>query len=220
MKNKIILIKLAVFFLGIFVMSLGVALSVKADIGVSPISCIPYIFSMRLPLTLGTLTTLFNIILIMLQIVILRRNYPLVQLLQLPVIFIFGVFIDFALYLVSGLHMGSYFQRLFWCLISCLVIGIGVFLEVKSKITYLPGEGLAIALVDTFHLDFGKTKMGVDSSMVVIGLLFSLLFFYQVRGIREGTVIAAILVGCVAKILTDRVLILDKLTGLKAVKCA
>ena len=45
-----------IFTIGLFVSSLGVAIVTKADLGTSPISSIPYVLSLRYPLTLGEFT--------------------------------------------------------------------------------------------------------------------------------------------------------------------
>lgn len=208
-KTTFILQKISILCFGLFVMALGVALSVKANLGVSPISCIPYVYSFKTPLSLGTLTILFNILLVIIQMGILRRNYRLIQLLQLPIVFAFGAFIDIALNLVSDLNVSNYYWQAFWCLMSCIVIAFGVFLEVKAKLTYLPGEGLVMAIRDTFKKEFGTVKIGVDSAMVFVGLMSSFVFLNQLQGIREGTVIAAILVGFIAKFFHKKIHIMD-----------
>ncbi len=95
MKTKNTAKKTAAFITGLFIMSIGVALSVKANLGVSPISCIPYVFSLRLPLTMGVLVIILNIMLIALQIILLKSRYKIFQLIQLPAVFVFGFFIDF-----------------------------------------------------------------------------------------------------------------------------
>ena len=61
--------------------------------------------------------------------------------------------------------------------------------------TYLPGEGVAMALNRGFAIEFGKAKIGVDSSLVIVAVISSLMFLGNVQGIREGTVAAALLVG-------------------------
>lgn len=205
------LLKLLVSILGLFIIALGVALSVKANLGVSPISCIPYIlYRFKIPLTLGTLTIIFNTLLILMQMMILRKNYKPIQLVQLPVIFIFGLFIDLALYLVSGISMSNYTWQAFWCLASCAVIGFGVFLEVKANIFYLPGEGLAMAIADTFKKEFGKTKIGVDTSMVFLGVISSFILLHELEGVREGTIAAAILVGYLVRYYSKKLPVIEK----------
>ncbi|WP_459202209.1 YczE/YyaS/YitT family protein [Methanococcus sp. CF] len=195
--NKLIL-RIITFILGLFIMAFGVSLSVKANLGISPISCVPYVYSCKFPLTLGQITIFFNMVLIMLQMIMLRRNYRLI-LVQLPFVFVLGLFIDLTMYMLSNLYIPSYLWQIALCLVSCIAIAFGVFLEVKAKIIYLPGEGLAMAISDTFKKEFGKAKIGVDVSMVSVGIVSSFIFLHQLQGIREGTIIAAILVGFIVK---------------------
>jgi len=190
-----------VLILGLFIMALGVSVSVKADLGVTPISCVPYVYSLNTPFTLGELTIMMNACFIVLQIAILRRRYSLLQLVQLPAVVILGYFIDFTFFLVSGIHPSGYLAQVAWLLVSCFLIALGVFLVVKADITYIPGDGLIVVIADTFKKDFGKTKMCFDSSMVAIGLTSSLVLMGTVAGIREGTVVAALLVGYIIQIL-------------------
>uniref|UniRef100_A9A728 Membrane protein YczE n=1 Tax=Methanococcus maripaludis (strain C6 / ATCC BAA-1332) TaxID=444158 RepID=A9A728_METM6 len=195
--NKLIL-RIIIFTLGLFIMAFGVSLSVKANLGISPISCVPYVYSCKFPLTLGQITILFNAVLIMLQMILLRRNYRLI-LVQLPFVFVLGLFIDLTMYMISNLYIPNYVWQVALCLLSCIAIAFGVFLEVKAKLIYLPGEGLAMAISDIFKKEFGKAKIGVDVSMVVVGIVSSFMFLHQIRGIGEGTIIAAVMVGCIVK---------------------
>lgn len=206
------------FLFGLFVMSMAVALSVKANLGVSPISCIPYIFSVKYPLTMGQTTIIFNVFLILLQILLLRKNYQLFQLIQLPVVIIFGFFTDFSLSLVSDLEVTGYFWQMLLCLFSCALLAFGVFLEVKASITYLAGEGVAMALVKVFKLEFGKAKIGTDSSMVIVGALCSFLFYTKLMGAREGTIIAALLVGFIVRFYNKHIRFVDAIVGIDSAK--
>lgn len=189
------------FAAGLLVMAIGVDLSVKANLGVSPISSVPYVYSLRFPLTLGQATVVLNVLLVVLQILLLGRDYPWVQLVQIPVVFLFGWFIDIAMPALSWIEPAHYASRLFFCLISCSVLALGVFIEVKARVTYLPGEGLAMAVCRRFGFQFGPTKIGVDSTLVVIGMLSSVVLLGGVHGIREGTVLAAFLVGYIVRFL-------------------
>lgn len=202
--NKLLL-RIITFILGLFIMAFGVSLSVKANLGISPISCVPYVYSLKVPLTLGQLTIFFNVLLMILQMAVLRSNYRLIHLLQLPVVFVLGLFIDLTMYMISDLYIPNYAWQMSLCLFSCILIAFGVFLEVKSKITYLPGEGLAMAISDTFKKEFGKAKIGVDISMVAVGIISSFIFLHNVQGIREGTIIAAVSVGILVKFFNKQI---------------
>lgn len=198
------------FIAGLFIMSFGVVLSVKANLGVSPISCVPYVYSVRYPLSLGQTTIIMNVFLILIQVLLLRKKYKLFQLIQLPVVFLFGFFIDLIMHFSTWIHADNYFVQAFLCLLGCVVLAIGVFLEVKAKLTYLPGEGVALAITDTFKIEFGKAKVSVDSSFVIIGLVSSFLLLKEVIGIREGTIAAAVLVGYIVKFFNGKIFFLDK----------
>ena len=82
------------FLAGLFVNALGVSLVTKASLGTSPISSIPYVLSLNYPLTLGNFTIIFSIFLILLQLLILRKNFKIENVLQIPVSIAFGYFID------------------------------------------------------------------------------------------------------------------------------
>lgn len=209
MKQKIFKQTL-VFIFGLFIMAVGVVLSVKADLGVSPISCVPYIYSLSFPLTLGRTTIILNILLIFLQMLLLGKKYRMFQLVQFPVVFAFGFFIDLIMKYSNWIIPGNYFEQALLCLLSCVVLGFGVFFEVKAALTYLPGEGLAMALTQTFGVEFGKTKIGTDSFLVVIGIVSSVFFLGTLEGIREGTVVAAVLVGYIVRFLHTRFFLLEQ----------
>lgn len=210
MKINTIIKQGLTFVFGLFIMAFGVSLSVKADLGVSPVSCVPYVYSLKFPLTIGQTTIIMNIMLILFQVLLLRKKYQLFQLIQFPVVFLFGYFIDLTLNLISGLESSDYLWQMVYCLFGLIILAIGVFFEVKSKITFLPGEGLAMAINQTFKVEFGKAKIGVDSSMVIIGIISSFVFLYSLKGIREGTIVAAFLVGYIVKFLNKKIFFLDK----------
>lgn len=213
MKKNNLILRISTFVLGLFVMAFGVALSVKANLGVSPISCIPYIYSIQFPLSMGGTTIIFNVVLILLQMAVLRKNYKAIQLIQLPVVFVFGFFIDLTLFLTNGLAPVDYLTQAALCLASCVVMGFGVFLEVKAGITYLPGEGLALAFADTLNKEFGKCKIAVDSGMVVGGALSSVVLLQQLQGVREGTIVAALAVGFLARLFSRWLPVVDQWLG-------
>ena len=218
MKKENLLKRSIVLVIGLFIMALGVALSVKADLGTSPVSCVPYVLSLGFPITLGVLSIVINVLMILLQIVLLRKDYQLIQLLQFPVAFVFGFFIDFAMFLESGIQPPSYLFQWIFCLLSCVIIAFGVFLEVKANVTYLAGEGLSLAISKAFHKEFGKAKIGVDCTLVVTGVICSFVMLHDLKGVREGTIAAALLVGTIARFYSKRLGFVDTLLGIKADK--
>jgi len=150
------------------------------------------------------------------QFLILRKKYTLLHLSQLLAITVFGFCIDFAMYLIAELNVPTYVWQVFWCLLSCVVIAFGIFLLVKANLTYLPGDGLAVVITDTYKKEFGKIKVGFDSSMVTIGIISSFILLHRLEGVREGTVVAALLVGSMVKFYNNKIHILDSWLGYEA----
>ena len=132
---------------GLTIMAFGVAFSIKASLGTSPISSVPYVISLFSPLTVGTATILMHCVFILIQILVLRRNYHLIQLMQLPVAFLFGYLTDFAVWAVRVIQCNTYWQQWIVCLAGIFLVAVGVSLEVKAGVVVLAGEGVVLAIL-------------------------------------------------------------------------
>ena len=197
-----------IFLVGLFVNSLGVSLITKANLGTSPISSIPYVLSLNFPFTLGNFTIFFSIFLIVLQLIILRKNFKLEHILQIPVSIIFGYSIDLTMILFSWVNPEAYIMKIVYLLIGCLILGVGVYMEVLADVVMLPGESFVRAIVLTWKTNFGTTKICFDVSMSVIAAVLSFVFAGRLAGVREGTVIAALLVGFIARLIGKKLVFL------------
>ena len=197
-----------IFLVGLFVNSLGVSLITKANLGTSPISSIPYVLSLNFPFTLGNFTIFFSIFLIVLQLIILRKNFKLEHILQIPVSIIFGYFIDLTMILFFWVNPEAYIMKIVYLLMGCLILGVGVYMEVLADVVMLPGESFVRAIVLTWKTNFGITKICFDVSMSVIAVVLSFVFAGRLAGVREGTVIAALLVGFIARLIGKKLVFL------------
>ena len=184
---------------GLMIVSFGVAFSILADLGTSPISCPPYVASMVCPLTVGEATIVMHCIFILIQMALLRKNYEWIQLMQLPVAFAFGYMTDFACWCISGLSCPNYLMQVVWCVVGIILTGIGVSFEVVAGVVTLAGEGLVLAICKAFKTRFDITKVIVDVSLVALACIGSLVLLGGVFGVREGTLAAALLVGVIAQ---------------------
>lgn len=199
MEKKELIKRYGLFLLGLFVNSFGVSFITKAELGTSPISSIPFTLSLGFVPTLGEFTIVFSLFLIGMQILLLGKKFRKIQLLQIPVSILFGYFIDMTMGLLAGLQPSSYIMKMAALLAGCVILGLGVYLEVAANVVMLPGEAFVKAVTVRFHTEFGVSKVCFDASMAVIAGLLSLLLFHELNGVREGTLIAAILVGLIAK---------------------
>lgn len=200
-----------VFLIGLFINSLGVSLITKANLGTSPISSVPYVLSLNFPFTLGQFTIAFSLLLILIQLVILRRNFKAEHLLQIPISILFGYFIDLTMVMLFFVNPQTYLSSVVYLLIGCVILGFGVYTEVLANVAMLPGESFVRAVSSTWKTEFGSTKVAFDVSLTVIAAVLSLLFAHRLDGVREGTIIAALLVGFIARLFGRRLSFLEPL---------
>lgn len=129
----------------------------KASLGTSPISSIPYVLSLYFPLSLGTFTILFSVLLVVLQIVILGRQFQIRNLWQIPVSVFFGYFIDLTMEMLFFVHPQIYPASILVLLAGTIILGVGVYMEVLADVIMLPGESFVKAVVLRWKTDFGLT---------------------------------------------------------------
>ena len=195
-----ILKRYLLLLIGLSIMAFGVAFSIKASLGTSPISSVPYVVSLFAPLTVGTATIIMHCVFIALQILILRGDYHPIQLMQLPVAVFFGYLTDFGVWAVQRINCSAYWQQWLVCLAGILLVAVGVSLEVKAGVVVLAGEGVVLAICQVLpKIKFGYMKVGFDVTLVVTACILSFAFTGRLQGVREGTVAAALLVGLIAK---------------------
>ena len=199
-RNAASLVKRYLFLcVGLCIMAFGVAFSIEANLGTSPISSLPYVTSLLTPLSVGNTTILMHCVFILIQIMILRKRYEPVQLMQLPVAFLFGYLTDFAVWALDKVTYKTYWQQWLLCVIGILLVAIGVSFEVTANVVTLAGEGVVLAICKVCPIKFGYMKVGFDVTLVVISCILSLVFLGGLHGVREGTIAAAIFAGLIAK---------------------
>lgn len=187
------------FLAGLFINSFGVSFITKAALGTSPISSVPYTLSLGFSPTLGMFTLYMSIVLILIQMILLRKDFPRQYLLQIPVSFLFSRFIDMTMELLGFLSPAAYPAKVICLLLGCAILGFGVFMEMAAGVVMLPGECFVNAISRTFHTDFGRTKVAFDTSITVAAAIIGIVLYRELAGVREGTIVAAVLVGMIAR---------------------
>lgn len=186
--------RLAIYCLGLLILAFGIALAVNSNLGVSPVSSLPYVVSQIAGISLGTCTILVYICYILLQMVISRKFQPAL-LLQLVFSTIFGWFVDGAKWVLGDFCLPGYLGQLVMLAASILLIGFSLVLYIDVQLAPMPAEGLVGCLSEKLRKPFSSMKTLVDCSSVLIGAVLSLLFLGKLVGIREGTILTALLVG-------------------------
>lgn len=185
--------------IGLSIMALGVAFSIKASLGTSPISSLPYVTSCISGLSTGTTTIVVNSVFVLIQILILRKQFEWFQLLQIPATIVFGLMIDVGGFAIRGITYENYFQQWLLCIVGILLVALGVSIEVMAKLVTTPGEGIVLSVCKVIPLKFGNVKVAFDVTLVCISVVTAFLCLGQLEGVREGTVAAALCVGLFTK---------------------
>lgn len=191
-------IRLLMYFAGLFIMTMGIALSVKSDLGVSPVSSVPYTMTCVWGIEMGRATILFHVGLVLLQILLLRKNFRKADLLQILVGIVFGYFTTFCNWGAGFLpNPESFAFRVGLALFSVLFVAVGIFLYMPANVMPLAGEGAMMAVSKVSGIKFHKVKIGFDVSMVSISLVVCAVLLHSFGSVGLGTVLAAVLVGIV-----------------------
>ncbi len=193
---KCIVRKAAVFVIALTIMALSASLSTKASLGVSPISSVPYTLSLIPGTTsFGAWTFIFNMILFIAGILVMKRNYKPMYALCAVFVIIFSYLCDVFLIVFEGVVPDNYLEQWAIELISAVLLAFGIALSMVSSISMLPGDFFVRFVARVKDLNFGHTKIVFDFSCIVASIVISLIFLPEISGIREGTIMFIIAVG-------------------------
>jgi uncharacterized protein len=183
---------------GLFLMGMGISLTTKSDLGTSPISSVPYVLSMIFPLTFGEFTFLLSLVFLLIEIVLWGKDFPGKQYMQLLVGPFFGLFVDLGMFIFAPLNPRTYLFKLFILVLGSALLALGVYLQVIANVIINPGEGVVKTIARKTGVKFGNVKVIFDLTLLVTATAISLYAFRGIKGMREGTILCALLVGCIA----------------------
>jgi uncharacterized membrane protein YczE len=197
MKNnpKQLAARLGIYLVGLIVLAFGITLSVNSNLGVSPVTSLPYVVSQVLNVTLGTCTIIVYTCYIFLQMILKGGKFQPALLLQLVFSTVFGYLVDGTKLILGNFIPSTYFGQLAMLAASIVLIGFSLVLYIDVKLTPMPAEGLIACIADKIHRPFPRIKTIFDCTCVLVSALLCLVFLGQVTGIREGTVITAMVTG-------------------------
>lgn len=190
-----------IYALGLLAMAFGVALSVSSGLGVSPVNSLPYVVSKILKADMGSCVTGIFSLYVLVQILICRKDFSWINLTQLLFSTLFGYFVDFAKTVAGDFTPPVYAGQLALLFASILLVALGVCLYMDAGLVNMPMEGMTKAVADRLLRDrpFHDVKVLMDCAAVAAALALSLIFLGEVQGIREGTLLCALLVGKLMK---------------------
>ena len=200
----------ALFLIGLFIASMGVALSAKAGLGTSPVASVPYSVSLvNHTLTFGWWLNMWSVLQIAVQIALLRKKCkPVEIIIQTVLAFVYGYLTDFSCKLISGLQANNYIMQFALMILSCFVLGFGIWIQFKGGVAMLPGEAMNRAISEVTGKKYENIKIFFDVLYIIVAAAICFIFIGKLEGVREGSIIAAVLIGNIIKLynkLFDRV---------------
>ncbi len=225
-KDSPLILRIIVYLIGITIIALGINVSKMSALGISPVSSIPGAINAKFPsVSLGGAVIIIYIILVLLQLAVLRKNFKPISFLGVPISIIFGIIVDFIgnkefLINIAGIPLSQHkfhgllenfptpqnvVMQFVYLILSMIIIGIGVSIYLKPKLTPMPAEGLAAAISELTGKVFGNCKTAVDVGLITTAAVFQLITFgvgsfmigKGVVGI--GTIISGFCVGQIVK---------------------
>ena len=205
------------FVASLFINAFGIAFITKALLGTSPITSVTYVLSLFTPFTMGIWTILLNLLFVVLEPFLMTRRELKADLrmylLQIPIAFCFGLFIDFSMFMLFWLEPSAYVMKVTVLLVGCVILALGIALEVKANAAMMAGEYFVKTITRRFHGEFGYVKLGfdiTDITLLTIACILSLVFLSDIQGVREGTVVSALLVGPIVHFVSPAYRIFDR----------
>lgn len=197
------IIRLLIYFFGLFIIAVGINLAIVSDLGVSPVSAFTVPLSTVTEMRLGLITDIVYICFVIIEIFLLGKNFRIKNLLQVPFSIVFGFFIDYTgMVLTTWIHADTYGMKLLLTFAGVLVCALGATIYIIMDVVPNPPEGLILAFCERFKKDFGKMKIAFDCLFIILGVTIGMIFAGRVIAIREGTVIAAIFTGAAISFFT------------------
>lgn len=174
-------------------MGLGISLITKSTLGTPPISSMAYVISLIVPITFEELTFLFALLFLLIEVLFMGKDFPKFQYLQVFVGFILDLSVDLGMFVTSSVHPLSYMGQIIVLLSGCIILALGIYLQVSAQVIMNPGEGVVQIIAVKTRIRFGIVKILFDIALVLGAISISFIFLGTLEGIREGTVILQVL---------------------------
>lgn len=193
--------KFIVLVIGIFFSSFGVGLSLKSNLGATPIGVCPAVFSDAVNISTGTAMAVLLGIFFVMQILILKKDFRPFQLLQLFATLIYGVFVDLSEVILSYFSNDELWQRSIYCVLGIVILAFGVFVMLSTDFIMLPQDAAVAVISNKYKKEYGKIKITLDVILTTIATASSFVIFSRIIHVGVGTILAAIFVGKIISLL-------------------
>ncbi|SDN27414.1 YczE/YyaS/YitT family protein [Lachnospira pectinoschiza] len=189
--------RIILYLVGLFIITIGINLSIISALGVSPVSAFTYPLSQATGLSLGLITVLTYSVLVLIQWLLLQKQFKAKDLLQIPFSMCFGLFVDMTGRILAFIHPENYLQQFLIMMLGVIVCALGATIYIAMDIVPNAPEGFNLAVSKRFSMPFSRSKVLSDCLFIAVGVVISLLSQGKVTAIREGTLVSALLTGII-----------------------
>ena len=192
----------SLFLVGLFIASMGVAFSTKAGLGTSPVASVPYSVSLvNTMLTFGGWLNLLSLIQIITQVVLMKGKVNYIEIgVQTILAFVYGYLTNFSVWLIRDINVTVYPMKFGFMLLGCVILAFGIWVQLKGAVAMLPGEAMNRAISKVSGFKYENVKIFFDILYIAVSAVICLIFIGKLEGVREGSIIAAVLVGSIIKL--------------------
>lgn len=189
-----------IFVIGLLLTGIGIAMTIKSDIGSTPMSIVPLVLSSVIPVSFGTMNFIWSLSFVFGQMILLGKGFTKDQYLQFLVCPLFGFFIDFGLFIFRDYIPYGFWEKLLILMVGCILLALGIYMQVMAKVIINPGEGIVRAIAYRARIKFGNAKIYFDIGVLTLGIILSLILLGEIIGVGLGTLIIALGTGSVVKV--------------------
>ena len=215
-KDEIVYKRIIQYVVGLFIMNIGIAFSIKSNLGSTPVVTVPYAISLITGFDIGYTNAAFQAFLVLIELLLLRSAFKSKHFLQVFVAILFSAFTSLSL-IILGLFLppaNSIILQILFLVLGIVILAFGLFLYVPMNVVPVSVDGLTQTLAIVANQSFAKTKVVFDISMIIISLIILFTFTGTLDGSAGiGTVIAALSIGTTVKIIN---MIYAKISGKEA----
>lgn len=168
---------------------IGASLTLKAAIGVGAWDALAQSISFSTGIKVGTIAMILNSSCVLGQLLILRKDFRLKHLLQLPIGIVIGVVVNFIFYDVLGpITVDSYVMNLLLLLVAYIIIAASIAGIMLLDVVTFPLEGICMAIANKMNWKFVVVRQSADVISLVLVLIITFTMAIPLT-LREGTVI-------------------------------
>lgn len=197
------IIRISIYIIGLCILALGLTLSTKADLGVSPIIAVSFSVSQLTGARFGDMTFLLyaSFVIIEMGLHLLpgkrspsdRKKALFFDALQLPLSYVFTMLLNV---LSARIPVAETMPvRIAVLLVSVVLVGTGAALTLDMRLIANPGDGLVQAVSDRTGIELGLTKNIVDITCVTITCILTMAAAHRIIGVGAGTLAAMLGIG-------------------------